>query len=553
MKSLFEELESRRLFSVGFGPPVTLPTDFAHYALRADGSAVALVDSQTVEVIANDGTAGDSADITDGFGEATDVQQVVVDNSGNTLVAGDDSTNIEFKILGGDLEPLSEVVTVPGLAQLDGSAQLYKFVPVSGGFALAYATDTGVQVQRYSLTGAAVGGPVVVGTYPAETQSEDGLTSEINDVSVSASSDAAGDVAVAWTFSRIRRVKLGVDEVDADINYDVLEAGSGLFIRVQSADGSLRGPAKQVVKFTNLNSYDPTIAMSDSGNIAVMLGGFDYKKAKPVTKKGVLTDTPIVKLKDGATLLRLRADGSALGKPATVFSAKKFTAADLQIGSGGFNDRLVLADNGLAYAAVRPFVHLDEQDDDKRSTFVSEFDPANKVIGSVTKVPEGTDLKSLDLLALGLLSSGDLSMVTGNFDYETVESGDTKYFLTTSKPDLSAGPAKGSFKLSSRKAGTVSFPVKNGGGLGFSGQVGYRVWLSTDNSLDDSDVMLTAGASSTTLNIAAGKSGAAKSLLTVPAETPKGSYFLIFTLDPSNLTVDGDLTNNTGVYPLNVT
>lgn len=121
--------------------------------------------------------------------------------------------------------------------------------------------------------------------------------------------------------------------------------------------------------------------------------------------------------------------------------------------------------------------------------------------------------------------------------------------VPVSQPDIFFSSAAFPSSIDAGQSATYSFSIKNGGTANGSGQAVIGAWLSNDNILSANDLSL----ATTAINLpVAGATGIGSMLLTIPAGTATGNFFIILKCDPANQLVESNEANNEFSKNINV-
>jgi hypothetical protein len=131
---------------------------------------------------------------------------------------------------------------------------------------------------------------------------------------------------------------------------------------------------------------------------------------------------------------------------------------------------------------------------------------------------------------------------------ETNEYNNTRVAIVRIGPDLSVSALSAPAVVGANVAFTVSDTTTNLG-AGAAGPSATHLYLSTDFQLDASDVRLQ-GRAVPSLTASASSSGA--TIVTIPSQTPAGSYYLLAKADDGGAVGEHNEANNTRMVPIRV-
>jgi hypothetical protein len=171
---------------------------------------------------------------------------------------------------------------------------------------------------------------------------------------------------------------------------------------------------------------------------------------------------------------------------------------------------------------------------------------ASAAASSVVTIPAGTAAGTWYIV---FYADADLTVAEGN---ETNNVGNFQITVTstTTQPDLVVlTPAASPSTVVSGQTSTASCSVKNQGTASAAASV-LKYYLSANNTYEATDALL---ASSNVATLAAGASAAASSLVTIPAATAAGTWYIVFFADANLAVAESNETNNVGFVAITVT
>ena len=258
--------------------------------------------------------------------------------------------------------------------------------------------------------------------------------------------------------------------------------------------------------------------------------------------------------------------------PNALFSVGEPNAADLAVSSVTISNFVTAGNGNLSFAvnAVlrnfgrtaangflwRAYLSRDQQLD---------LTPTDG--GADIQVAEGGP-NSLDGVDGGFLADGGLSIVavtataatttppaTGEY-YVLVKADATDVVVEASKANNVGSTTTAFVQGVDLVATSISGPVSTGGGnpesfpVSFfnrgptpAGNVGYRILLSVDQVLDASDFVLFNG----TRTVSGGETITTTVAVTIPANAPNGQFYYLLQIDPTDVIVEANETNNVAV------
>ncbi|HEX8310467.1 MAG TPA: CARDB domain-containing protein, partial [Chthoniobacteraceae bacterium] len=243
--------------------------------------------------------------------------------------------------------------------------------------------------------------------------------------------------------------------------------------------------------------------------------------------------------------------------------------------SAGPGDRLVVNQVKASGSNLDSLVYLHDsagnilrQDDDSGGSNNSFFDytlPANAVAGTyylraaAFSTGTGNYRLSLDLHTTsnrnGALPDGTYYVVVqtdaGGTVIETSEANNSapssaiNYIESSVPADLTVESITASATIVAGQSASVSWTVKNAGGLGASGPWTDAIYLSRDGTIDASDVELATVSRASGTILGGGATYSVTQSVTIPVGTAGDNYFLLVKTDRDSQLTEGEENNNT--------
>jgi hypothetical protein len=171
---------------------------------------------------------------------------------------------------------------------------------------------------------------------------------------------------------------------------------------------------------------------------------------------------------------------------------------------------------------------------------------ASAAASSVVTIPAATAAGTWYVV---FYADADLAVAEGN-ETNNVGSFQITVTSTTTQPDLVVlTPAASPSTVVAGSTTTASCSVKNQGTASAAASV-LKYYLSANNTYEATDALL---ASSNVAILAAGASAAASSLVTIPAATAAGTWYILFFADANLAVAESNETNNVGFVAITVT
>ena len=171
---------------------------------------------------------------------------------------------------------------------------------------------------------------------------------------------------------------------------------------------------------------------------------------------------------------------------------------------------------------------------------------ASAAASSIVTIPTGTAAGTWYIV---FYADADLAVAEGN-ETNNVGSFQITVTSTTTQPDLVVlTPAASPSTVVAGQTSTASCSVKNQGTASAAASV-LKYYLSANNTYEATDALLASG---NVAILAAGASAAASSLVTIPAATAAGAWYIVFFADADLAVTESNETNNVGFVVITVT